>query len=81
LFFADEFPNKAQGYGVSWLRVLEAVQALEADIFVPGHGPVPDDPRKHGQACVAFNSFWSKRETPSRGRSPVERPKIRPWLQ
>jgi cyclase len=46
VFFADEFPNMAQGYGVSWLRVLEAVQALEADIFVPGHGPVPDDPRE-----------------------------------
>jgi len=45
LFFCEEFPNMAQGYGVSWLRVLDAVQALEADIFVPGHGPVPDDPR------------------------------------
>ena len=45
LFFCDEFPNMAQGYGVSWLRVLDAVQALEADIFVPGHGPLPADPR------------------------------------
>ena len=45
LFFCDEFPNMAQGYGVSWLRVLDAVQALEADIFVPGHGPVPGDPK------------------------------------
>jgi cyclase len=45
LFFCDEFPNMAQGYGVSWLRVLDGVQALEADIFVPGHGPVPDDPK------------------------------------
>src|SRR4029453_9557632 len=46
LFFADEFPNMAQGYGVSWLRVLDAVQSLEADIFVPGHGPLPSDPRE-----------------------------------
>ena len=46
LFFADEFPNMAQGYGVSWLRMLEPIQALEADIFVPGHGPVPDDPKE-----------------------------------
>jgi cyclase len=45
LFFCDEFPNMAQGYGVSWLRVLDAVQVLDADIFVPGHGPVPADPR------------------------------------
>ena len=34
-----------QGYGVSWLRVLEAVEALDADIFVPGHGSIPEDPR------------------------------------
>jgi cyclase len=46
LFFCDEFPNMAQGYGVSWLQVLDAVQSLEADIFVPGHGPVPADPRE-----------------------------------
>jgi cyclase len=45
VFFSDEFPNMAQGYGVSWLRVLEAVEALDADIFVPGHGRVPDNPR------------------------------------
>ena len=35
----------AQGYGVSWLRVLDAVEALGADIFVPGHGAIPEDPR------------------------------------
>jgi cyclase len=45
LFFSEEFPNMAQGYGVSWLRVLDAVEALGADIFVPGHGPIPEDPR------------------------------------
>ena len=45
VFFSGEFPNMAQGYGVSWLRVLDAVEALGADIFVPGHGPVPEDPR------------------------------------
>jgi cyclase len=45
VFFAEEFPNMAQGFGVSWLRVLDAVEALGADIFVPGHGPIPDDPR------------------------------------
>lgn len=43
--FSDEFPNMAAGYGVSWLRVLDAVEALGADIFVPGHGPIPEDPR------------------------------------
>jgi glyoxylase-like metal-dependent hydrolase (beta-lactamase superfamily II) len=45
VFFSEEFPNMAQGYGVSWLRVLDAVQALGADIFIPGHGPIPEDPK------------------------------------
>ena len=45
VFFSDEFPNMTQGYGVSWLRVLEAIAALEADIFVPGHGSIPEDPK------------------------------------
>lgn len=45
IFFLDEFPNMAQGYGVSWLKVLDAVEALPADIFIPGHGPIPEDPK------------------------------------
>ena len=36
----------AQGYGVSWLRVLDSLLSLEADIFVPGHGPLPADPKE-----------------------------------
>jgi glyoxylase-like metal-dependent hydrolase (beta-lactamase superfamily II) len=36
----------AQGYGVSWLQVLDRVAALGADIFVPGHGPIPEDPKE-----------------------------------
>src|SRR5262245_38876215 len=45
VFFSEEFPNMAQGYGVSWIRVLDAVEALGADIIVPGHGSIPEDPR------------------------------------
>jgi glyoxylase-like metal-dependent hydrolase (beta-lactamase superfamily II) len=46
VFFNEEFPNMAGGYGVSWIRVLDAVRALDADIFIPGHGPIPDDPKQ-----------------------------------
>src|SRR5262245_9705066 len=46
IFFSEEFPNMAGGYGVSWIRVLDAVEALPADIFVPGHGPIPEDPKQ-----------------------------------
>ena len=46
VFFNEEFPNMTGGYGVSWIRVLDAVKALDADIFIPGHGPIPDDPKQ-----------------------------------
>ena len=46
VFFNDEFPNMAGGYGVSWIKVLDAVRALDADIFIPGHGSIPDDPKQ-----------------------------------
>ena len=46
VFFNEEFPNMAGGYGVSWIRVLDGVKALDADIFIPGHGPIPDDPKQ-----------------------------------
>ena len=46
VFFNEEFPNMAGGYGVSWIRVLDAVRALDADIFIPGHGPIPEDPKQ-----------------------------------
>jgi cyclase len=46
VFFNEEFPNMAGGYGVSWIKVLDAVRALDADIFIPGHGPIPDDPKQ-----------------------------------
>ena len=46
VFFSEEFPNMTGGYGVSWIHVLDQVKALDADIFVPGHGPIPDDPKQ-----------------------------------
>jgi len=46
VFFNEEFPNMGGGYGVSWVQVLDTVRALDADIFIPGHGPIPDDPKQ-----------------------------------
>ena len=46
VFFNEEFPNMAGGYGVSWVRALDALKALDVDIFIPGHGPIPDDPKQ-----------------------------------
>jgi cyclase len=46
VFFSEEFPNMGGGYGVSWIRLLDTVRALDADIFIPGHGPIPEDPKQ-----------------------------------
>jgi glyoxylase-like metal-dependent hydrolase (beta-lactamase superfamily II) len=46
LFFAKQFLFINDGYGLDWLRALDAVEALGAEIFVPGHGPIPADPRE-----------------------------------
>ena len=72
LFFCEEFPNMAQGYGVSWLRVLDAVQSLEADIFVPGHGPLPADPRET-RASLRRSATAARRHT--RRHSERDRPR------
>ena len=49
LYFADQFLFINDGYGLDWLAPLDAVQALDADIFVPGHGP--DSGRSAGDAA------------------------------
>ena len=54
LFFSDQFLYINDGYGVSWLKTLDAVEALPADIIVPGHGPIPEDPRETRKACIVF---------------------------
>jgi glyoxylase-like metal-dependent hydrolase (beta-lactamase superfamily II) len=46
LFFADQFPFFDDGYGVDWLKSLDAARALGAEIYVPAHGPVLTDPRE-----------------------------------
>jgi glyoxylase-like metal-dependent hydrolase (beta-lactamase superfamily II) len=46
LLFYDEYPNMADGYGVAWIETLEKIEALDADIFVPGHGTMPENPRE-----------------------------------
>ena len=57
LYFADQFLFIADGYGLDWLRALDAVEALGADIVVPGHGPVPADPRETRQGLQRFRQM------------------------
>ena len=46
VFYCDEFPYISDCYSADWIRTLEAAEALNADIFVPGHGFLPRDPRE-----------------------------------
>ncbi len=49
VFFLDQFPYTRTAYPSEWLQVLEKVEALDADILVPGHGFLPDDPQEARQ--------------------------------
>ena len=57
LYFADQLLFINDGYGLDWLRALDAVEALGADIFVPGHGPIPADPRETRQGLQRFRQM------------------------
>ena len=53
LFFYDRFPWMNTGY-VDWIHAIDIALNLEADIFVPAHGKMSDDPRESRQALVRF---------------------------
>jgi glyoxylase-like metal-dependent hydrolase (beta-lactamase superfamily II) len=57
LYFSDQFLYINDGYGVSWLKTLEAVEALPVDIIVPGHGPIPEDPKETRQGLHRFRQM------------------------
>ena len=57
LYFADQFLFINDGFGIDWLRALETVEALEADIFVPGHGSIPSNPRETREGLRRFRQM------------------------
>jgi glyoxylase-like metal-dependent hydrolase (beta-lactamase superfamily II) len=57
LYFADQFLFINDGYGLDWLRALDGVEALGAEIFVPGHGPMPADARDTRQGLRRFRQM------------------------
>jgi cyclase len=59
VFFANQFPTFGEGTATGWLRVLEAVEKLDADIFVAAHGPIPDDPRATRQEIRQFRQIFT----------------------
>ena len=57
LFFSDQFLYINDGYGLSWLKTLDAIEALPADVLVPGHGPIPEDPKGTRQGLHRFRQL------------------------
>ena len=57
LFFSDQFLYINDGYGLSWLKTLNVIEALPADILVPGHGPIPEDPKGTRQGLHRFRQI------------------------
>ena len=57
LFFSDQFLFINDGYGLSWLKTLDAIDALPADIFVPGHGPIPQNPKETREGMHRFRQM------------------------
>jgi glyoxylase-like metal-dependent hydrolase (beta-lactamase superfamily II) len=57
LFFSDQFLFINDGYGLDWLKALDTVETLGADIFVPGHGPIPADPRQSREGLRSFRQM------------------------
>jgi glyoxylase-like metal-dependent hydrolase (beta-lactamase superfamily II) len=57
LFFAEQFLYIDDGYGLDWLKTLDAAEGLGAEIFVPAHGPIPIDPRETRQSLDRFRQM------------------------
>ena len=57
LFFSDQFLYINDGYGLSWLKTLDAIQALPADILVPGYRPIPQDPKEGREGLHRFRQI------------------------
>jgi cyclase len=54
LLFARTSPLMWHGPVTAWLAALKSIMALDADVFVPGHGPVSSRTELH-----ALHDYWS----------------------
>src|SRR5439155_7829303 len=57
IFLAEQFLYIDDGYDLDWLKALDEVEALGAEIFVPAHGPIPANPRETRQALGRFRQM------------------------
>jgi glyoxylase-like metal-dependent hydrolase (beta-lactamase superfamily II) len=57
IFSAGQFLFMGDGYGLDWLKTVEAAAALDADIFVPGHNPLPADPKQSREEFLRYRQM------------------------
>jgi glyoxylase-like metal-dependent hydrolase (beta-lactamase superfamily II) len=57
VFSAGQFLFMGDGYGLDWLKTVETAAALDADIFVPGHSPLPADPRQSREEFLRYRQM------------------------
>jgi glyoxylase-like metal-dependent hydrolase (beta-lactamase superfamily II) len=57
VFSAGQFLFMNDGYGLDWLKTVEAVAGLEADIFVPGHSSLPADPKQSREEFLRYRQM------------------------
>jgi glyoxylase-like metal-dependent hydrolase (beta-lactamase superfamily II) len=57
VFSAGQFLFMGDGYGLDWLKTVEAAAALDADIFVPGHSALPADPKQSKEEFLRYRQM------------------------
>src|SRR5438552_2511369 len=57
VFSAGQFLFMNDGYGLDWLKTVETVAGLDADIFVPGHSPLPADPKQSREEFFRYRQM------------------------
>src|SRR6516162_9218514 len=57
VFSADQFLFMNDGYGLDWLKTVETAAGLDADIFVPGHSPLPADPKQSREEFLRYRQM------------------------
>lgn len=45
IFFNKQFPGLRSGHPAEWIETLDRVLEIDADVFIPGHGPVEEGGR------------------------------------
>ena len=57
LYSHKEFPSLADSFSADWVAALDQAEAMEADIFVPGHGLITEDPRASRRGMRHFKQL------------------------